>query len=139
MSALMKKDSSDMPLWLSIACEELRVYGDFWTINDKIQKFPEDLTELMKDVLRRLIQEDETKSIEKILCLIHCSHAGLPEKFIPSFLGDVELNEAAPAVVWATARRHLKPFLRLSAKKISMVHKSYNQVNILSTCRRLYL
>ena len=43
MSSLLSKDSSQNPLWLAIACEELRVYGDFSTVTDKINSLSDGL------------------------------------------------------------------------------------------------
>ena len=45
MIALLGKRSSENPLWLSIACEELRVYGEFRKINDKINTLADGLLE----------------------------------------------------------------------------------------------
>lgn len=36
MASLLSKESSQNPLWLSIACEELRVFGSFESLSDKI-------------------------------------------------------------------------------------------------------
>jgi len=38
MTALMGKEFSHNPLWLVTACEELRVFGDFRKVGDKINK-----------------------------------------------------------------------------------------------------
>ena len=45
MVSLLGKASSDNPLWLSVACEELRVYGEFRKINDKINRLADGLLE----------------------------------------------------------------------------------------------
>ncbi|KAI8507535.1 Telomerase protein component 1 [Branchiostoma belcheri] len=42
MNSLLSKDSSDNPLWLSVACEELRVYGVFEKVSDKINSLADD-------------------------------------------------------------------------------------------------
>ena len=43
MSSLLAKESSQNPLWLAIACEELRVYGLFERISDKINSLADGL------------------------------------------------------------------------------------------------
>ncbi len=43
--SLLDKSSSENPLWLSIACEELRVFGQFRQINDKINQMADGLLE----------------------------------------------------------------------------------------------
>ena len=45
MASLLDKSSSENPLWLSVACEELRVYGEFRKINDKINTLADGLLE----------------------------------------------------------------------------------------------
>lgn len=66
LSVLLQHKSSCLPLWMSTACEELRVFGDFATVSEKIRNFPEELNELIKDVLKRLIREDETSAMQKV-------------------------------------------------------------------------
>ena len=48
MMSLLSKPASENPLWLSIACEELRVFGRFRELTDKINKFPDGLLEYVK-------------------------------------------------------------------------------------------
>ncbi len=45
MESLLSKESSENPLWLSIACEELRVFGRFREILDKINRMADGLLE----------------------------------------------------------------------------------------------
>ena len=45
MFDLLTKESSQNPLWLSIACEELRVFGQFREISDKINSMADGLLE----------------------------------------------------------------------------------------------
>ena len=45
MFDLLAKSSSENPLWLSIACEELRVFGEFREISDKINNLADGLLE----------------------------------------------------------------------------------------------
>ena len=45
MASLLAKQSSENPLWLSIACEELRVFGQFRELSDKINDLADGLLE----------------------------------------------------------------------------------------------
>ncbi len=45
MIDLLSKQSSENPLWLAIACEELRVSGQFRQISEKISSLPDGLLE----------------------------------------------------------------------------------------------
>ncbi len=67
LASLLEHKSSRIPVWLGVTCEEMRVFGDFATITGKIRNFPDDLIELFKQVLDRLLQEDETQYLEKVI------------------------------------------------------------------------
>ncbi|CAH1783140.1 unnamed protein product, partial [Owenia fusiformis] len=43
MQTLLSKESSQNPLWLSLACEELRVFGNFRMISQKIEEMKDGL------------------------------------------------------------------------------------------------
>ena len=47
MDTFVKKGCSENPLWLSVACEELRVFDNFRKIPTKIGSFPDNLIELV--------------------------------------------------------------------------------------------
>ena len=42
---LISKSGSCNPLWLTLACEELRVFGSFENLLGKIESLPDDLIE----------------------------------------------------------------------------------------------
>lgn len=43
MSKLLRKSGSGNPLYLVIACEELRVFGTFEKLTEKISEFPDNI------------------------------------------------------------------------------------------------
>lgn len=43
LDTLVEKKGSSNPLWLTLACEELRVFGKFETLKGKIESLPDDL------------------------------------------------------------------------------------------------
>jgi hypothetical protein len=45
MILLLSKKSSENPLWLSIACEELRIYGQFRQLSTMINNMADSLLE----------------------------------------------------------------------------------------------
>jgi len=73
MASLLKHSSACLPTWLSVVCEEMRVFGDFATITAKIEGFPDNLDELMQEVLKRLLREDETQFMEKVCFVLFCN------------------------------------------------------------------
>ena len=58
-----KPTSTRLPLWLSFACNELRIFGEFTQINNKIKDLPNDLYELIKNVLNRINTELNEKDL----------------------------------------------------------------------------
>ncbi|ESN94094.1 hypothetical protein HELRODRAFT_193832 [Helobdella robusta] len=127
--SLLMNESSRSPIWLSIVCEELRIFGDFATLTNKIKSFPSDLKHLLKEVIERLLREDDTKLLNKLLCLLVSSHSGLPESEMLKLLGDPAKDVEIPMVTWATLKSYLKPFLTMTSScngKVVKVKLSYD-------------
>eukprot|EP00057_Strongylocentrotus_purpuratus_P015568 XP_011670042.1 PREDICTED: TPR repeat-containing protein DDB_G0287407-like [Strongylocentrotus purpuratus] len=136
MVSLLSKEASQNPLWLSIACEELRVYGVFSKATDKINTLADGLLELLAQVLERLEAEGGGSLMVATLCLLECSSSGLLEAELLAILGDEDnlmpsdngknnkkkgaskkrkkSNKPQPltAVKWARVYRTLQPFLQ---------------------------
>ncbi|XP_077981357.1 telomerase protein component 1-like [Glandiceps talaboti] len=134
MTNLLSKDSSQNPLWLAIACEELRVYGVFHMMNEKIDSLASGLLELLAQVLKRFEEENGGHLLVATLCLLESSATGLLEVELLEILSDEEnlmapdssegkatghaqkprtkKSDQLPAVKWAAVYRALKPFLR---------------------------
>ncbi|GFS04406.1 telomerase protein component 1-like [Elysia marginata] len=113
---IIKDTTADSPLWVMLMAEELRVFGDFRLMADRIESFPHSLDEFLVQVLGRLIQEDNEQGlIKKVLCLVACSRSGgLPSQSLLRLCGDLQTEEELPLMYWAQARRTLKPYLRVS-------------------------
>lgn len=50
---------SRYPLWLTLACEELRVFGVFEEVTQKITQLPDELIDLEESVFERLVYQNE--------------------------------------------------------------------------------
>ncbi|XP_019645560.1 PREDICTED: TPR repeat-containing protein DDB_G0287407-like isoform X1 [Branchiostoma belcheri] len=130
MNSLLSKDSSANPLWLSIACEELRVYGVFEKVSKKIEGLADGLLNLLTQVLERFEEENGGHLLVATLCLLECSNTGLLETELLRILADednlmpkdmphkkrgkanVEKLEILPMAKWAVVYRGLRTFLR---------------------------
>lgn len=66
MKLLIYSEGASSPLWLSLSCEELRVFGVFETITRHIVNLPSTLKELLKFIMNRLTAEDEDDNIQKV-------------------------------------------------------------------------
>ncbi|XP_071945133.1 TPR repeat-containing protein DDB_G0287407-like [Antedon mediterranea] len=137
MTCLLSNEASKNPLWLSIACEELRVFGDFSRVTEKIKSLADDLLDLLGQVLSRFEQENGGMLMIATLCLLETSSHGLLETELLSILGgDLSLltpskenfeklqknkenqdvqpvhNQPLSAAKWAAVYRALRTFLR---------------------------
>ncbi|XP_035668714.1 telomerase protein component 1-like isoform X2 [Branchiostoma floridae] len=133
LELLTSSDGSSNPMWLAIACEELRVYGVFEQVTAKIQSLPPYLEGLLSMVISRVIQEDETRCAEKMLCLLECSQSGLQQTQLLMLLGDPEKATPLPLLTWSQVHRSLKPFLRnttghMNLPGMDFCHNSIRQV-----------
>ncbi|XP_058940921.2 telomerase protein component 1-like isoform X2 [Pocillopora verrucosa] len=132
MKLLIDSPGASNPLWLSLSCEELRVFGVFETITRHIVNLPSTLKELLKFIMNRLTAEDEDDNIQKVLGLLACSRGGLGETELQYLLSD-DLSKAVAMMVWAQVRRTLKPFLRNVAgrreeERLDFFHASIQEV-----------
>ncbi|ESO87193.1 hypothetical protein LOTGIDRAFT_229331 [Lottia gigantea] len=156
MSLLISKDDAGRPLWLSIACEDLRVYGDFRGLTDKIHQLPGDLlglTEIIliyrQQVLKRVIQDYGQHLVEATLCLLETSRFGLMESELLELLTLKPITYCTQAVdnsyngkllmaQWALVYLGLKPFLRpfggSGEGRLDFYHRSTSKV-----VRQVYL
>ncbi|RDD44593.1 Telomerase protein component 1 [Trichoplax sp. H2] len=90
MELLLSKKASANPLWLSIACEELRVFGLFSKVTEMIKGLADGLLELLEQVLTRFEAESGGHLMVATLCLLECSRHGLLERELLELLGEDE-------------------------------------------------
>ncbi|EDV25204.1 uncharacterized protein TRIADDRAFT_25073 [Trichoplax adhaerens] len=90
MDLLLAKEASANPLWLSIACEELRVFGLFSKVTEMIKGLADGLLELLEQVLTRFEEESGGHLMVATLCFLECSRHGLLERELLELLGEDE-------------------------------------------------
>ncbi|XP_077984631.1 TPR repeat-containing protein DDB_G0287407-like [Glandiceps talaboti] len=127
MSKLVRKSESGNPLWLSTACEELRLYGNFDKLTSKIESLAGDLSGLLQQMLERVANDNGGDLVKATVCLLECSKHGLLETellellaikpMVPSVDGEYEnanivVGEKVPMAEWALVYLGLKRFLR---------------------------
>ncbi|XP_071161707.1 TPR repeat-containing protein DDB_G0287407-like [Mytilus galloprovincialis] len=87
LDALLSKSSSENLLWLSLACEEIKLVCDLDQIDKKINDLPEGLPNLFEYMLMRLENESGSNLVIGTLCLLEASFAGLYELELRQILG----------------------------------------------------
>uniref|UniRef100_A0A0B7A7Z1 Uncharacterized protein n=1 Tax=Arion vulgaris TaxID=1028688 RepID=A0A0B7A7Z1_9EUPU len=116
-------------MWMMIMVEELRIFGDFRVLDDKIEKLPNTMEGLLVHILDRLIQEDDENGVvKKVLCLIACSRHGLPSDNILKICGNIDSKEELAPMYWARARRTLKQYLRAFGRSEEIIIFSHDSV-----------
>jgi nephrocystin-3 len=140
------------PLWLKIACEELRIYGDFNSIDQCINDLKGDsLSELLKQVLQRFERETDGSLLTSTLCLLKASKSGLLEIELREILADKdnleykggsrdidkepmvrEKGRVLPAFEWTAIYRNLRvfllPFGNPSECRLNFYHSKLSEV-----------
>jgi telomerase protein component 1 len=86
MKLLLNKRDAAVPLFLSIACEEIRVFGVFEKVSEKLKKMPASLSGLLQDVLQRLESDLGQDILSAALLFLCCCRSGLTESELISLL-----------------------------------------------------
>jgi hypothetical protein len=63
---LSKGNDVLLPLWLNFACYELKIFGDYLTLNNKIDEMPNTVEGLIGYIFLRLNKEFEDDLIKKV-------------------------------------------------------------------------
>ncbi|CAL1546769.1 unnamed protein product [Lymnaea stagnalis] len=88
MRCLLDKPSSENPLWLTLACQEIKLVEGEGQVSDKISQLPDSLLMLFDELLHRLETGTEGVLLVGTLCLLEASAAGLNETELRQLLSD---------------------------------------------------
>uniref|UniRef100_A0A6B2KWF4 NACHT domain-containing protein n=1 Tax=Arcella intermedia TaxID=1963864 RepID=A0A6B2KWF4_9EUKA len=112
LALLLKKEDSGKPLYLIVACEELRVFGVFEKVKEKILKMAPTVPLLFEEVLRRLETDLDKDLVIRTLSFLTCSQSGLLETELLSLLGSRKDHYPLPQSTWSRIHRSLENYLR---------------------------
>lgn len=119
----LKAQDASKPLFLIVACEELRVFGVFEKVSERIREMAGTVSALFEEVLRRIESEydDRTLPIDA-LSFLACSRGIIDVNYLLMRLGgllETEMlhllsadNDPLPQLKWARLYRSLKNYLR---------------------------
>jgi WD40 repeat protein/energy-coupling factor transporter ATP-binding protein EcfA2 len=104
------RPDAGLPLYLLVALEELCLFGEYESLDLRIDTLPATLPDLFDQVLMRLEQDHTRDRAESILRLFAVSRSGLLESEILDLLGGGagELSR----IHWTQFYRSLEPYLR---------------------------
>jgi len=109
MGLLLGKGEAHNPLYLAVACEELRMFGEFERLTERIADLPDTLSALFEQVLERLEHDHGQELVHSALSLLACSHHGLLESELLDLLGG---QAPLPRATWARLYRSIKSYLQ---------------------------
>ena len=112
LKLLVTKKEGGNPLFLILACEELRLSGVFEQMTEKIKRMSGTVVRLVEEVLKRLETDVGTNLVSCAFQLLVCARSGLREMDIKHITSRSFPKEATPlklAHLW----RSLMPFLLL--------------------------
>eukprot|EP00042_Codosiga_hollandica_P046616 m.492081 g.492081 ORF g.492081 m.492081 type:complete len:1245 (+) comp57275_c0_seq1:82-3816(+) len=128
MKTLLGNGGAGLPLWLKVACEELRVFGVFETVSKRISELADSIDGLLLQLLARIEDSADSNKYQETLCLLASSQFGLSETDLRILLRD-EDQETLPLGDWATILSQLKPLLRkLGADKFCLLNYSVREM-----------
>lgn len=76
MKLLLSKKDASSPLYLKLACEELRVFGVYEKLNEQLQKLAQTVPQLVEFTLQRLEMENDKELVADAFSLFYHSREG---------------------------------------------------------------
>ncbi|XP_066459838.1 telomerase protein component 1 [Eleutherodactylus coqui] len=101
MRLLMIKKGTHDPLYLTLACEELRANAVFEKLSEDIQKLPATLPQLLQKRLSTLEEEHGTENVTVALIAICISRKGLLERDLLRILSSLQQIRSICTANWA--------------------------------------
>ena len=135
MKLLLSKKDAANPLFLHLACEELRMFGVFEEVSSFLKSLPPTLPHLLQEVLGRIEGElgQELVSVSlSLLCLVRnglreCELSGLASLHFMSKTTRSEGEASVPAMTLSRLLRCLQGFLQPTGEEtsdlLSLAHK----------------
>jgi len=120
MRVLLRKADAGIPLFLVVACEELRVFGVYEKVSERIKTLGERIPKLFEEVLQRM-EGDHGKQLVQDTCTLICtSRNGLLESELRSLLGVSDSQ-------WTGFLRSLSAFLKPTGDEgeITFFHQQF--------------
>ena len=110
MRLLVSKADAKLPLYLSVACEELRIFAVYEQLSEHIAKLPGRLAELFDQICARLETDLGVLIVSACFTVLACSRSGLDREGLVRILCHglgVETSRLTVLRLW----RSLAPFL----------------------------
>jgi len=117
MRILLRKTDCGKPIYVQVACEELRVFGVYEQVAEKIASLGATTSKLFESVLQRLELDHTTATVETFFVALLASRDGLSEAELLSATGCA--NDKA----WQHLMRAVTPFMRTTTPYYDIFHE----------------
>jgi tetratricopeptide (TPR) repeat protein len=126
IALVLENEATRNPLFLLVALEELRGFGSFEQISQKIEALPrkgDTLMAIFQQVFRRLGEDFKASTVKDVLTLISCARYGLSERELLDLIEgeNVLINESMGDLF--PILRQLRPFLQTRGALIDFFHR----------------
>lgn len=118
MRILIRKTDAGKPVYLITACEELRVFGVYEQVAEKIASLGPTTAKLFESVLQRLEVDHTSTVVESFFVALLASRNGLTEDELLAATG---MDSSSPT--WQHLMRATAPYLRFTAETVSIFHE----------------
>ncbi|MDP8256303.1 MAG: DUF4062 domain-containing protein, partial [Candidatus Alcyoniella australis] len=127
---LLDNPATDNPLYLAVSLEELRGFGSFERLNERIKAFPsEGLDDLFDQVLDQVEREFDRQVVRKAMSLVAVSRNGLSEAELKELVAGLDKDEDLFPML-----RRLRPYLLKRGPYVDFYHR-----NLFKAVRARYL
>lgn len=122
MVALLAHPGVKNPLYLRVALEELRLFGKFEELTERITTLADDIPRLLDQVLERLEEDHGREVVTEAFGLLSCSRHGLSEAELLELMRR-QRQEQFPLVRWVRLARGAKAYLVQRGELIGFFHR----------------
>jgi len=110
LAALLAHQMVKNPLYLRVALEELRLFGRYEQLTERIKTLAEDILGLFDQVLARLEEDHGHELVAEAFAVLGCSRYGLSEAELLDLLRQEE-QQRLPRALWARLARNARAYL----------------------------
>ena len=122
---LLSNPATENPLFLLVALEELRGFGSYEQLNDRIAALPrqgDTVTAIFAQVIERLEEEFDSQVVREILSLLACSHFGLSERELQDMIAGI--GDQRRETDLFPVLRQLRPYLQAREELMDFYHRN---------------
>jgi nephrocystin-3 len=123
-SALLAHPETKNPLYLRVALEELRLFGKFEQLTQRIDDLAPSIIELFDQVLARLEEDHGREFVAETFALLGCSRFGLSEVELLDLLSSEEAGRL-PRILWTRLMFSTKMYLVQRGELFGFFHRQF--------------